>query len=194
LTGARKPSVKFAEQSQFDSRGSPFFGPTSAAEVMLDFVGSLENAATVISRLHRGEKRLVFCDSRSRVESLAGLLKSSGIEAFVSHSSLSASERRRAEDAFAHGDDCVIVSTSTLELGIDVGDLDRVIQIDAPSRVASFLQRLGRTGRRLGKVRNCLFLCTKADAHIRTAAGNRRHPAGGHERWMGTSFVPNGVA
>lgn len=142
----------------------------SAAEVTLDFVGSLENAATVISRLHRGEKRLVFCDSRSRVESLAGLLKSSGIQAFVSHSSLSASERRRAEDAFAHGDDCVIVATSTLELGIDVGDLDRVIQIDAPARVASFLQRLGRTGRRPGKARNCLFLCTEEDALLRGAA------------------------
>lgn len=142
----------------------------SEADVTLDFVGSLENAATVISRLHRGEKRLVFCDSRSRVESLAGLLKSSGIQAFVSHSSLSAPERRRAEDAFAHGDDCVIVATSTLELGIDVGDLDRVIQIDAPSRVATFLQRLGRTGRRSGKARNCLLLCTEADALLRGAA------------------------
>ncbi len=143
---------------------------SSKAEVTLDYVGSLENAATVISRLHRGEKRLVFCDSRSRVESLASLLKTSGIQAFVSHSSLSVSERRRAEDAFAHGDDCVIVATSTLELGIDVGDLDRVIQIDAPPRVASFLQRLGRTGRRSGKVRNCLFLCTEEDALLHGAA------------------------
>lgn len=143
---------------------------SAEAEVTLDFVGSLENAATVISRLHRGEKRLVFCDSRSRVESLAGLLKSSGVPAFVSHSSLSAPERRNAEAAFAHGEDCVIVATSTLELGIDVGDLDRVIQIDAPLRVASFLQRLGRTGRRPGKARNCLFLCTKEDTLLRGAA------------------------
>jgi ATP-dependent Lhr-like helicase len=143
---------------------------SSRTEVTLDFVGSLENAATVISRLYRGEKRLVFCDSRSRVEQLAALLKSSGIPAFVSHSSLSAAERRRAEEAFACGDDCVIVSTSTLELGIDVGDLDRVIQIDAPTRVASFLQRLGRTGRRPGKTRNCLFLCTTDEALLRGAA------------------------
>jgi ATP-dependent helicase Lhr and Lhr-like helicase len=91
------------------------------------------------------------------------------MQAFVSHSSISTSERRRAEDAFAHGDDCVIVATSTLELGIDVGDLDRVIQIDAPPRVASFLQRLGRTGRRPGRARNCLFLCTEEDALLRGA-------------------------
>ena len=139
-------------------------------DVVLDFVGDLENAATVISRLHRGEKRLVFCDSRSRVETLAGLLRASGMAAFVSHSSLSAVERRRAEEAFARGEDCVIVATSTLELGIDVGDLDRVIQIDAPSRVASFLQRLGRTGRRPGRSRNCLFLCTTEEALLRAAA------------------------
>src|SRR5690606_30846365 len=62
------------------------------------------------------------------------------------------------EAAFAEARDCVIVSTSTLELGIDVGDLDRVIQIDAPASVASFLQRLGRSGRRAGTARNCLFL------------------------------------
>ena len=37
--------------------------------------------------------------------------------------------------------DCVIVATSTLELGLDIGDLDRVVQIDAPNRVASFLQK-----------------------------------------------------
>jgi ATP-dependent Lhr-like helicase len=44
------------------------------ADVSLDYVGSLPNAATIIARLHAGEKRLVFCDSRSRVESLAALL------------------------------------------------------------------------------------------------------------------------
>ena len=46
------------------------------------------------------------------------------------HASLSLDERRRAEQAFAEGRDCVIVSTSALELGVDVGDLDRVIQVN----------------------------------------------------------------
>ena len=129
-------------------------------EVELDFVGNLSNAALVISRLHRGEKRLVFCDSRARVEQLAASLRSLDVRTFVSHASLSVDERRQAEEAFATGSDCVIVATSTLELGIDVGDLDRVIQVDAPSTVASFLQRVGRTGRRPGTTRNCLFLAT----------------------------------
>jgi len=140
------------------------------ADVQIDFVGNLANAAMVISRLHRGEKRLVFCDSRSQVESLAVELRGRSVRTFVSHSSLSADERHRAESAFASGDDCVIVATSTLELGIDVGDLDRVIQIDAPNTVASFLQRLGRTGRRKGTDRNCLFLATTDDALLKAVA------------------------
>ena len=136
-------------------------------DIQIDYVGSLENAATVISRLHRGEKRLVFCDSRRQVEELGQLLRSHGTRTFVSHSSLGVDERREAEAAFAQGADCVIVATSTLELGIDVGDLDRVIQIDAPATVAGFLQRLGRTGRRPGTQRNCLFLTTDTEGLLR---------------------------
>jgi ATP-dependent Lhr-like helicase len=144
-------------------------GELPAPGVGLDYVGTIQNAATVIAQLHRGEKRLVFVDSRARVEQLSAELRSQNVATFVSHSSLGAEERRRAETAFAEGHNCVIVATSTLELGIDVGDLDRVIQIDAPSTVAGFLQRLGRTGRRSDSRRNCLFLTTSDDAFLRAA-------------------------
>jgi ATP-dependent Lhr-like helicase len=141
--------------------------PASVApELQIDFVGSLENAATVIARLHRGEKRLVFVDSRARAEKLGHLLQSADVQCFVTHSSLSASQRHDAERAFATRSNCVIVATSALELGIDIGDLDRVIQIDAPATVSSFLQRMGRTGRREGTVRNCLFLATNNRALV----------------------------
>ena len=136
------------------------------ADVTIDHVSSLENAATVIARLHRGQKRLVFCDSRSSAEQLSSMLRAHEVRTFLSHASLSASERRQAEAAFAEEKDCVIVATSTLELGIDVGDLERVIQIDAPSTVSSFLQRMGRTGRRGDSKRNCLFLTTNDNAFL----------------------------
>jgi ATP-dependent Lhr-like helicase len=64
-------------------------------DVQLDYVGSLPNAALVISRLHRGEKRLVFCDSRARVEELAVELRHRGVATFVSHSSLSHDGRQK---------------------------------------------------------------------------------------------------
>jgi ATP-dependent Lhr-like helicase len=144
-------------------------GPLEA-DVEIDFVGNLDNAAQVLSRLYRGEKRLVFCDSRSRVEDLGFRLRELGVETYVSHGSLGIDERRRAEQAFAEARNCVVVATSTLELGIDVGDLDRVIQIEAPATVASFLQRLGRSGRRAGSRRNLLFLTTSPETLLRAAA------------------------
>lgn len=144
-------------------RGGRVLGPTrpvADGEVTADYVGSVRNAVTVIARLHRGERRLVFADSRTRVEEIAAGLRAAGVRTFVSHASLSLDERRQAEAAFVAEPDCVIVATSTLELGLDVGDLDRVIQVGAPPSVASFLQRMGRTGRRAGTTRNCLFLAT----------------------------------
>ncbi|WKX69250.1 DEAD/DEAH box helicase [Streptomyces sp. XD-27] len=150
--------------------GTPTGRPRPAGEVELDYVGSLDNAAKLIAALHRGEKRLVFCDARRQVEQLGAALRERDVTVFLSHASLSAEERARSEQAFAEARDCVIISTSTLELGIDVGDLDRVIQIDSPGTVASFLQRIGRTGRRPGSTRNCLFLATRKDSLLQAAA------------------------
>lgn len=145
-------------------------GSGPQVEVTVDHVASIENAAVMIAALHRGEKRLVFVESKRRAEQLAASLREREVTTYVSHASLSAGERRQAEEAFAESRDCVIVATSTLELGIDVGDLDRVIQIGAPSRVSSFLQRLGRTGRRSGTTRNCLFLCLDGEELLQALA------------------------
>ncbi len=164
--------------------GSP--SVSTDADVTIDFVGSLANAVTVIARLYRGSKRLVFCDSRSRAEQLTSALRGQEVRVFLSHASLSHSERKLAETAFADEKDCVIVATSTLELGIDVGDLDHVIQIDAPSTVSSFLQRMGRTGRRAGARRSCLFLCTNDDS-LMLAMGICRLWG---EGWVEAAFPP----
>ncbi|OFJ55530.1 DEAD/DEAH box helicase [Mycolicibacterium grossiae] len=162
-------------QGSFHGRESVVVAPAAppsatAPDITVDFVGSLFNAARVIASLHAGEKRLVFVDSRRQAEEIGAMLRDNGIETYISHSSLSAAERRRSEAAFADARDTVIVATSTLELGIDVGDLDRVIQIGSTRTVASFLQRLGRTGRRAGTSRNCLFLCVD-DESLLLAAG-----------------------
>ncbi|WP_369831087.1 helicase-related protein [Corynebacterium sp. J010B-136] len=133
-------------------------GTAVVPELRVDRVESLEQAATLLSKLHQGEKRLVFVDSRARAEKLAVALGDRNVDVYLSHSSLSATERRRSEEAFATATNCIIVATSTLELGIDIGDLDRVIQIGSQSSVSSFLQRLGRTGRRAETTRNCLFI------------------------------------
>jgi ATP-dependent Lhr-like helicase len=153
-------------------------GERPEAKLAVDFVGSLENAARIVAALHPGKKRLVFVDSRRGVEAMGKHLRSLGVDTHVTHSSLSIDERRAAEQAFESGKDCVIVATSALELGIDIGDLDHVIQIDAPSSVAGFLQRMGRTGRREGTQPNCTFLALEDETLVMAAALVRLYRAG----------------
>lgn len=153
-------------------------GGRKKPQIALDHVGSMEGAATVIDALHPGKKRLVFVDSRRGAEELGRLLTDRGVLTFVTHGSLSASVRQDAERAFAEGESCVIVATSALELGIDVGDLDHVLQIDAPPTVASFLQRMGRTGRRDHTTPNCTFLATDDLRLLQAAALVRLYDSG----------------
>ncbi len=145
-------------------------GATVTPDITVDYVASLDNAAKVVRALHPGKKRLVFTDSRRETEELGQRLDEQGVLTYVIHGSLSVAARHDAERAFAQGQDCVIVSTSAMELGIDVGDLDHVLQIDAPGSVASFLQRMGRTGRREGVRPNCTFLCTRQDRLLQAMA------------------------
>ncbi len=104
--------------------------------------------ADALVRLVRGRRALVFARSRGEVERLSSLLDGRLPGLYCHHSSVSPATRETAERAAKAGESFCIVCTSTLELGIDIGDLDLVIQRGPPASIASFLQRLGRTGRR----------------------------------------------
>ena len=169
-------------------------GTRREAKIALDHVGSLDNAALLVDRLYPGTRRLVFVDSRRRVEELGHKLAVRGVDVYLSHSSLALSERAAAEKAFTEGSNCVIVATSALELGLDVGDLDHVMQIDAPSTVSSFLQRMGRTGRRAGTTPNCTFLATDEDAVLQAAALLELHAEGYVEPAGPSSWAPHVLA
>lgn len=103
----------------------------------------------------RGRKCLVFCNSREEAEAVTTTLRQY-CEAchepdrfLIHHGNLSPSFRQSAEEQMKDDDSLLTtVTTSTLELGIDIGRLERAFQIDAPFTVSSFLQRMGRTGRR----------------------------------------------
>ena len=153
-------------------------GAKKTPKLDVDFVGEIDAAAKVVAQIHVGSKRLVFADSRKTVEELGAALDKQGVDTHVIHGSLSMSRRQDAERAFAEGSNCVIVATSALELGVDVGDLDHVLQIDAPITVASFLQRMGRTGRREGRTPNCTFLTLKDDKLLLTTGLLRLHAEG----------------
>lgn len=116
-------------------------------------------------------KSLFFCQSRAVTEAVARNMRGRGTDVFVHHSSVSAEDREAAEERFREGSrDACIVCTSTLELGIDVGDLDRVFQADAPSTVNAFLQRMGRTGRREDSASNMTFFCQSSESVLQAIA------------------------
>jgi superfamily II DNA/RNA helicase len=122
------------------------------------------------ARETRGKKSLFFCQSRARTEAVADHMRGDSIDVFAHHGSVSKEERLDAERRFASGTNACIVATSTLELGIDVGGLDLTFQANAPSSVSSFLQRMGRTGRREGTLANMTFLCDQAEAVVQSTA------------------------
>jgi ATP-dependent helicase Lhr and Lhr-like helicase len=120
-------------------------------------------------RIVSGKKAIVFVNSRSDAEKVMKSLRGRIPQLCVHHSSLSPETRKEAEQAFLREGSACIVCTSSLELGIDIGDLDIVVQLGAPNAVSSFLQRMGRSGRR-GKPPfvafilpdSCELLCTVA--------------------------------
>jgi ATP-dependent helicase Lhr and Lhr-like helicase len=132
--------------------------------------GSLEELSRDAARVARGQKSLFFCQSRATTEAVAEHMRRAGTTVFVHHSAVSREERQLAEERFHHGSDACIVCTSTLELGIDVGDLDRVLQAEAPDTVSSFLQRMGRTGRREGQATNTTFFCETSEGVLQAIA------------------------
>ena len=104
------------------------------------------------------KKCLIFTNSRSGAEKTIDDMKKEALKRnepdvfYVHHGSISASLRKEAEEALRDNKGpTVAAATLTLELGIDIGDLDSTIQVGAPYRCSSFVQRLGRSGRRTGK-------------------------------------------
>lgn len=116
------------------------------------------------------KKSLFFCDSRARAEKVAQSMQERQIQIYVHHSSVSKEEREMAETAVTSGSNVSVICTSTLELGIDIGELDLIFQAESPSTVASFLQRLGRTGRRPGTKANTTFFTTSTETMIQAIA------------------------
>ncbi len=114
-----------------------------------------------------GKKCIVFANAKADVEESIAHLKRIAKERhskdvyFVHHANVATSLRKQAEEEMKREDTLTVTgATLTLELGIDVGKLDRIVQIGAPYTVSSFVQRLGRCGRR-GQMAEMLFLCKR---------------------------------
>jgi ATP-dependent Lhr-like helicase len=121
-------------------------------------VACIELARAILVSCH-GATNLVFANAKSYIEQIADALtdeaKRLGVndEVVVHHGSLSRERREYAEQRLRSDRPCTAVCSNTLELGIDIGEIDCVVQVDAPWSVASLVQRLGRSGRRPGQAR-----------------------------------------
>jgi ATP-dependent helicase Lhr and Lhr-like helicase len=127
-------------------------GPAAQGPVRPSIWASVHPRLLELIRSHRST--LLFVNSRRLAERLAGALNELAEEPLVRshHGSLARAARSEVEDLLKAGRIKALVATSSLELGIDMGAIDLVVQIEAPPSVASGLQRIGRAGHQAGAV------------------------------------------
>ena len=128
----------------------------------------------ILELIVHSRSTICFCHSRAVAERLSRNLQqlyntknpddSDTVIARTHHGSLSAAVREEVEEALKAGSLPCVVATSTLELGIDMGDVDLVIQVGSPSSVSSGLQRIGRGGHQVDAIsRGVIFPLSQAD-------------------------------
>jgi len=132
-------------------------------------ISEINDYEQYIFDLTKSRKCLIFGNNKKQTETIISSLRKVAKKVnspdiyHVHHGSISASLRQAAEEAMSQSNQpAVTAATLTLEVGVDIGHLQRVIQLESPPSVASFLQRLGRTGRR-GKAGDMRFLCAEKE-------------------------------
>jgi ATP-dependent helicase Lhr and Lhr-like helicase len=151
-------------------------GPAAAAAPSQSIWPAIHPRLLELIRAHRST--LIFVNSRRLAERMAAALNELAGEELVRahHGSLSREQRMQVEDDLKAGRLPAIVATSSLELGIDMGAIDLVIQIEAPPSVASGLQRIGRGGHQAGAVsRGVIFPKYRGDLLAAAAITRAMH-------------------
>ncbi len=126
--------------------------------------------------IEQGRSTLFFVNTRETAEWISSRYRywDERIPIDVHHGSLSKEIRTEMEDRFKNGDLKALICTSSLELGIDVGTTDLVIQYNSPRQVARMIQRAGRAGHRVGEKINARILATAPDEILESIVVARR--------------------
>ncbi|MDR1403966.1 MAG: DEAD/DEAH box helicase [Candidatus Methanoplasma sp.] len=143
--------------------------PDAGDAVLQDRLQSDPDILAVMKRarelIERGRSALLFVNTRETAEWLAARYRlwDGDFSIEVHHGSLSKENRTDVEDRFKNGDLKAVIATSSLELGIDIGSADLVIQYNSPREVSRMIQRAGRAGHRIGEVIRSVILATAPD-------------------------------
>lgn len=127
----------------------------------------------VYEEISKARLSLIFVNTRSQAEMIFQLLwaiNEDNLPIALHHGSLSVEQRRKVESAMAAGALKAVVCTSTLDLGIDWGDVDLVLQMGAPKGSARLIQRLGRANHRLDEPSKAILVPTNRFEHLECTA------------------------
>jgi ATP-dependent Lhr-like helicase len=129
-------------------------------------------AELVLKHIRQSRTTLVFVNNRAQAERIAARVNVLAEEQIARpyHGSLARERRLELERALKAGELPALISTSSLELGIDIGSVDLVIQLQSPKRVSAGLQRVGRAGHNLGAVSRGIVIPTFRDDLVESAA------------------------
>ncbi|MBL8155557.1 MAG: DEAD/DEAH box helicase [Anaerolineae bacterium] len=134
-----------------------------------------EHPTGLLDYLHTFQRRgwrkaLVFCNTRAEVEAYATFIRRSttlfGEAVFVHYSNLDRHKRAEIESQFSQAEVALCFASSTLELGIDIGDIDAAILVGAPGSASAFTQRIGRAGRRRDRSAAACFYRNPLERHL----------------------------
>jgi ATP-dependent Lhr-like helicase len=129
-------------------------------------------APLVLNKIRESRTTLVFVNNRAQAEKIAARVNALAEEEIAQpyHGSLSRERRHALEEKLKAGALRALITTSSLELGIDIGTVDLVVQLQSPKRVASGLQRVGRAGHTLGVASRGVLVPTFRDDAMEIAA------------------------
>ena len=165
------------------------------SEKDFELAGKLETSPEAAARIRRlielvdtHKSTLIFVNSRTIAEMLGHRFSQlNRSDVAVHHGSLSREERVSVEDSFKAGTLKAIIATSTLELGIDIGIVDLVVQYMSPRQVSSLIQRVGRSGHTVERLSEGIIITVYPDdtlesvAAVENAQENRIEPVLFHE-------------